>query len=133
MKRERGMTLAYAAIVAGVVALVMAYFTSNEVNNAVEVQQDKLAATQVEHRDDQVRACVRGSIARQEKFTYSMDEESNAIYMAGQESDGEIRHGWKMKVAYEQERQIEIKAEADRIGFRYPGTVMNDCEQVVGS
>lgn len=104
----------------------MAYFTSNEVNNNI---QD----TQVDQRQEQlIDGCIRGNVARNEKYTYSLKEAAFAIYMESQETDPEIKKGWRNKLAYEKVRQRDVISEANRIGHRLPGSVMNDCRQVIG-
>lgn len=129
----RRMTVVYSVICAGVVALVMAYFLSNELNGGVRENQGRIEAAQDRAFDEQVAACVRGGINRTEKLNDAIFTEANAVYMASQEDDPEIKTGWIDLRDHEIQRQQDIRDEADRIGFRLPGTVINDCEKVVAT
>lgn len=138
LKHHRRFTIVYSALIAGGVALLMAYFISNELSKGVEANQDRIETTQDElataqkrSTEELVEACVRGGINRTEKFNTALFQESNSIYMASQEDDPEIRTGWVDARDFAAERQTDIRDEAVRIGFRLPGTVMNDCVLVV--
>lgn len=140
LKYYRRFTIVYSMIGAGVVALLMAYFISNELSKGVEANQDRIESTQADlvmaqkrAIQEQVDACVRSAINRTEKFNTAIFEEENAIYMASQEDDPEIRAGWDNREEFAIQRQNDIRAEAERIGFRLPGSVVNDCDKVVAT
>ncbi len=128
---QRLLTIVYSIIASGIVALVMAFFISNEVNNGVEETQAELTVQQVRSVEELVDGCVRNGISRTERFNTAIFAESNSAYMASQEDDPEIRAGWVDAKKSAMERQDDLTREAERIGFRLPGSVMNDCEMVV--
>lgn len=132
-KTYRAFTIFWSAIVAGVTSLVLAYFTSHEVTKGVERNQDRIAQAQANSTQEQVDACIRGGIARTDKYSYYKDERTFVIYMASQEHDPEIAQGWDDKAKYLDQHIADVEAEAKRIGFVLPGTVMNDCVKVVAT